>query len=187
MQRNMNFSVNALTVNEAAFSSTDSDMTTLSIGAGREYRLEKGAVVEVSGFAALSKTDIDPFVEAGANGLNLAVQGQSIDSLLVSAGATISKAFGKSWGVLIPQAGVRLSREMKDDGEAITAHFVSDPAAATFTFTTARRDSNFASLSAGLVAVYAGGTSAFLQYGSDVGIDDYKQSMLSLGVRTEFQ
>ena len=101
-------------------------------------------------------------------------------------GAQGSKAFSFKWGVLIPQINVNYIYEFIDDGEAINATFVSDPFNTQFVFTTEERDTSYFTTAIGIVTLLPGGFTAYLQNETYLQMDNYKQSVWSLGARMEF-
>lgn len=72
-------------------------------------------------------TNIDPFAESGAGGLNLAYDEQNYESGTGSAGLRISYAWKARWGVFIPHVRATYVREFENAIEVFGVRFASDP------------------------------------------------------------
>jgi uncharacterized protein YhjY with autotransporter beta-barrel domain len=186
LSRRIDFTVGSLTVNEVADSSTDGSQYGASVGTGYEWVLKGGALAQINATFRYNQAKSDTYNETSAGGYNLRVEGQSVDTMLGKLGAQGSKAFGFKWGVLIPQINVNYIYEFIDDGEDINATFVSDPFNTQFVFTTEKRDTSYFTTAIGVVTLLPGGFTAYLQYDTYLQMDNYKQSVWSLGARMEF-
>ena len=186
LERKLDFTVGGVTVNERAKGSTDGNHYGGSVGGGWELVSRTGFVSQIYANLRYFKTDIDAYTESSANGLNLNVDGQSIKSTTGKLGAQISKALSYSWGVLAPQANLNYLYEFNTDGQSINARFASDPLNTQFVFTTEPRDESYFTVSAGAVTLFPGGFTAYLQYEYYFELENYSQSVWSLGARMEF-
>ena len=176
----------ANTIDETANSSTDGNQYGVSVGGGYEWVFQDGAVSEISGGLHYRQTTIDAYSETGAGGLNLHLTEQNIDSLQFRLGTQLSKAASYSWGVLLPQINLNWVYEFMQDGEKIQARFVSDPTNTNFAFTTDDKDPSYFTIALGLVSVFPGGFTAYIQGESFLQLDNYSQRVWSLGARWEF-
>jgi len=84
------------------------------------------------------------------------------------------------------QRGLYNLRFRKSVGEDINATFVSDPFNTQFVFTTEKRDTSYFTTAIGVVTLLPGGFTAYLQNETYLQMDNYKQSVWSLGARMEF-
>lgn len=186
LTRNINYTANAVVTNTSARATTEGDSTGFSIGVGYQHGLPYGLDFDASATLRMASSDLDPYTESGAPGLNLAVQGQSIDSRSLSVGALVSKSFSQSWGIIQPQASILMIKELEKSGQNISAQFASDPFNTGFTYTTSNRDSSFFILGMGASAVFANDIQGFAQIETLVGYDDYEQILLTVGVRKDY-
>jgi uncharacterized protein YhjY with autotransporter beta-barrel domain len=186
LERNIDFSLGGTTFNETAKGNTDGNHYGASAGGGYELVTPTGIVSQLYGNFRYFKADIDQYTESSGHGLNLRVDGQSIESVVGKLGAQISKALSYSWGVLAPQANLNYLYEFNTDGQSIKASFVSDPLNTQFAFTTEPRDESYFTFAAGVVALFPGGFTAYLQYENYFELKNYSQSVWSLGARMEF-
>jgi uncharacterized protein with beta-barrel porin domain len=186
LTREIDFTLPGVTTDETATSSTDGNQYGLSVGGGYEWVFQDGAVSEVLGGLYYRQTKIDAYSETGAGGLNLRLNEQDIDSLQFRLGTQLSKAASFSWGVLLPQINLNWVYEFMQDGEKIQARFISDPTNTNFAFTTDDKDPSYFTIALGLVSVFPGGFTAFIQGESYLQLDNYSQRVWSLGARWEF-
>lgn len=186
LSRRIDFTVGTLTVNEIADSSTNGSQYGISVGSGYEWVFKGGALAQLNATFRYNQAKTDTYNETSAGGYNLRVEGQSVDTLLGKFGAQGSKAFSFKWGVLIPQINVDYIHEFIDDGEDINATFVSDPFNTQFVFTTEKRDTSYFTTAIGVVTLLPGGFTAYMQYETYLQMENYKQSVWSLGARMEF-
>ncbi len=184
--RRINYTVNNTATDETAKSSTDSDQTGLSVSASYEYLLKNGMSMEFLGLLNYSSSDIDGYTESNAGGLNLRVEGQTIDSLALSLSAQLQKSFSLARSVITPQATISLINELENDGQDVAASFVSDPAGARFAYRTPDRDGNYITIAVGAAMTYEGGAASFVQLETLQLLDDYDQFTITAGYRREF-
>lgn len=186
LTREIEFSLGGTPVDETASSETDGSQFGISLGGGYEWYVKNGAVAQLTGNLHYKQTTIAAYEETGANGLNLAIDEQTIDSLQTRLGAQLSKAASYSWGVVLPQVNLTWVYEFMQDGEKVQASFVSDPTDTNFAFTTDEKDPSYFIVSLGVVTVLPGGFTAFLQGERYLQIDNYEQKVWSMGARWEF-
>ncbi|WP_455203409.1 autotransporter outer membrane beta-barrel domain-containing protein, partial [Kaarinaea lacus] len=186
LTRRINFSIGGTPFDETAKSDTEGNQYGLSVGSGYEWYSGDGAVSLMTANLRYNKANIDEYTEKSGGGFNLNIHEQSFDSLILKLGGQISKAYSQSWGVILPQVNINYFHEFIEDGEQITASFVSDDTNTQFAFTTEERDNNYFSLAAGVVVVLPGGFTAYGQGEVYKAIENYKQSIWSLGARWEF-
>ncbi|VAW71861.1 hypothetical protein MNBD_GAMMA10-1296 [hydrothermal vent metagenome] len=134
---------------------------------------------------AYASADIDAFSESGAQGFNLSVAEQSIESTTSKIGIQINKSISTFFGVILPEFAASWTHEFQADGEEIIAAFTIDPSNA-FSFTTDERDSDFFIFSLATSLVLSHGVMGYIQYEKVFDIVDYDVSTLDIGVRIAF-
>jgi uncharacterized protein YhjY with autotransporter beta-barrel domain len=186
LTRKIDFALSSLSFNEIADSETDGSQFGASLGGGTEWVFNDGAASQLTAGVYYTRNTIDAYTETGANGLNLEINEQSIDSLRTHFGVQLSKSASYSWGVLIPQINLTWIYEFIKDGEKIQASFASDPTNTQFAFTTDKKDPSYYTASIGVVTVLPGGFSAYAQVERYLQIDSFSQRNWSIGARMEF-
>lgn len=171
---------------ETAQSSTDGNQFGISLGGGTEWMHKGGAVTQVMANLYYNRSKLDAYTETGANGLNLDINEQTIDSLQSHIGAQLSKSASYSWGVIIPQINFTWVYEFLQDGENMQASFAADPTNTQFAFTSDEKDPSYFMASLGAVTVLPGGFTAYVQVERYLQVDNYEQRIWSLGARMEF-
>jgi len=184
--RKMDFSVNGSAFSETAQSNPDGSGYSLSISSGYDHYFIGTGVSTVTDISfAYAQTDIDGFSESNAQGFNLIVGEQSIESLTSKLGLQVSKSVSTSFGVLLPEFSAAWKHEFKTDGEDIVAAFAIDPDN-TFRYTTDKRDSDYFVLGLAASMVLPNGIMGYIQYEKVLDIDNYNVDTLNLGARVEF-
>ncbi len=162
------------------------DQSFFALGGG--YDFTKGAsILTLFGRGSWIGVDIDPYSETNAPGMQLALAGQSIDSLLGSAGVEYFYNGSMSWGVLTPSIRLMYNHEFKDDLRLITASFVDDPQSLSFAIPTAETDRDFLTAGLSLTATLPKGISAYLTYDNDLSRDDLSLYVITAGFRLELK
>jgi outer membrane autotransporter protein len=167
-----------------ASSDTDSTQISYSVGGGTE--IIKGAVTYAP-FVRVQylRVKVDDFEETGAKGLNLSVSEQTITSTTSTLGLRVSKVKNTSFGVVIPQVHVQWIHEYQDKSRDITTIYVNDPRQNELLAVSDASDPDYFSLGAGLSAVFKGGTQAFVDIRSIVGMKDFSETAVTIGARFE--
>lgn len=144
--------------------------------------------------SALDPVTGQPF----GHGMELAVDEQSIESLISTVGATLAWNVGTGWGVLVPQLRANWHHEFEDDARAIVTRFAATPSnisvflpggdlsAINLTVFTNEPDRDYFDVGAGLQAVLAGGTQLFVLVESVVGLEEVSSFGGTAGVRFAF-
>lgn len=186
ISRRIDFTLNNTLYNETAISNPDGNGISFSVSSGYEHYFVGTGVSTVTDISlGYAKNDIDAFTEQAAQGFNLNVNEQSIESLTSKVGFQISKAVSTSFGVLLPEFSAAWKHEFNTDGEEVIAAFSIDPAN-TFSFTTDEKESDYFLISVATSVVLPHGVMAFIQYESLLGIDNYTKNTLNIGARIEF-
>jgi outer membrane autotransporter protein len=168
-----------------AESDTDSDEFAISVGGG--YSLGGGAFT-YGPFARLDyvAVDIDGYEESGAQGLNLKVEDQDIDSFQGVLGGEVSYSVSTGFGVLVPQARLGWVHEFADDDRRIKATYVNDPNQVQLVAETDAPDRDYGTLLLGLAGVFQGGAQAFVSYETVLGLRDVEEHLFTIGGRIDF-
>ncbi len=180
--RNVDYTVNSTTIRRGAKSDTDGTQLSFSLGTGYEFTNQRGFTSEIFGRVNYVTSEVDAYQEQGAAELNLAIDDQDFDSLVFVLGGQLSQVFNQRWGVLIPQA--RASWEHETEGAyTINGTFVNDPFNTGFDFESDEPDKDYFRLAVGTSAILANGISAFVEYETILGREEYSEQKLSLGAR----
>ena len=178
-------------VDETAIGETDGEQVSLALNAG--YEINRGAWnIDPQLNLYYISSDIDSFSEGGANGLELAFGEQTIESMTVSLGLQAAFAISTSKGVMVPHARAHFVHEVLNDRRTVNANFVHDPfanaannATPVVTISSDDPDRDYFNLSFGVSANFVNGITAFVDYETLLGLDDYAQNLVSFGVRSE--
>ena len=184
--RRIDFTLNGTAFSEVAKSSPDGKGYSFSVSSGYDHYFTGTGISSVTDISlGYAQTDIDGFIEKNAQGFNLIVAKQSIESLTSKVGIQISKSVSTSFGVLLPEFSAAWKHEFKADGEDIIAAFAIDPSTA-FSYTTDQRDSDYFVFALATSMVLPHGFMGYLQYEKVFDIDNYDASTLNIGARLEF-
>lgn len=185
LNRQIAFTLGGLTVNETAASKPKGSNLGLSLS-GAWQKAFGGTGLNLTGTLYLAQQTIDEFRENGGHGYALQVDAQKINTTRLNINAMLQHTFSTAAGVITPQLALTWLHEFNTDGQDITAHFLVDSNANTFTYNTQERDADYLQAAFGVPVMFADGFSAFLQYESVLGLKDFSQNTLTLGARLEF-
>ncbi|MGI9305069.1 MAG: autotransporter outer membrane beta-barrel domain-containing protein [Gammaproteobacteria bacterium] len=168
-----------------ATASTDSDQLGISVSGGIDLAPGK---VTIEPFARVEylTLDIDGYTESGAQGLDLAVNSQEVDSLVGTFGVNLANSYSRGFGIVVPHGRLEINHQFDDDSRNIVARYVNDPRNNEFVAKTDPGDENYLTLGLGASALFKGGTQAFLDYETLLGLEDITDHLLTLGIRHEF-
>lgn len=170
----------------------ETDATTVSLTAGMGKDFDVGSWT-MGPFArgSFTSASVDAYDESADSNLvgfgsTLHVDSLSIQSSTLSLGGQVSRAFGTSRAVLVPQLSLEFQFETQPDKGDVNAYFLADPEQNRLSVEGEERDTNYANLGIGTSAVFAGGRSAFAFFESRL-LDDYvSQYWIRAGFRWEF-
>ena len=94
-------------------------------------------------------------------------------------------AFSTGIGVLVPQVNAEYVHEFMDDQRAINVQLVQDVGGSSFSFKNDSPDRNYFNLGAGVVLQLPAGFSAFADFVTMVGNDQFDSYKGSIGIRIE--
>lgn len=172
-------------INREAKADYDGDQYSFSLGAGYDFH-RQAWTFGLFGRLNYIRANIDSYTEKGAEGLNLKVDDQTVESFTTALGGMVSYSISTNFGVLIPQLSFDWEHEYEDDGRLISSVFVNDPNRNAFEIPTDDPDRNYFHLSPGISAVLPGGFSAYVNYEVTLGHDDITENLVSGGIRYEF-
>ena len=167
-----------------ATSETDSTQTSISLGVGSEY--QSGAV----SFAPYVRAqyldvEVDGFTEEGADGLNLRVSDQTIESITSTAGFRISTVANTGFGVLVPQGRLEWIHEYSDDVREVETVYANDPRENVLLTVTDEPDRDYFSMGLGVSAVMKNGVQMFVDLRTLMGMSDFTDTQMTIGARLE--
>jgi outer membrane autotransporter protein len=87
--------------------------------------------------------------------------------------------------VLVPQFNLSWEHEFDDGAHQIKGSFVADRFQTRFAFDTDEPDRDYFGLGLGVSAIWPGGSTAFAQYQSTLGRDNFSDYNVALGLRVE--
>ncbi len=194
--RNINFTQNntlnntSTTVNQIASANYFGNQlfTELAFGMSNSYA---GINFETSLHLLYLKTNIDKFREtmsdpnSAGSGWAVSFNDNDSSSSRLKLGTQANYAWGRSWGVMLPQIGVYWNRELGENTEKISGSFVGDPNNTKFTLPSNESDANYFELKTGISAILPHGRMLFLSHQTFIAFDDYTASSFTAGFRLE--
>lgn len=167
--RNISYTESGNLIRRSAAGSTGGDTLSGGIGVGYDFIAGGFTISPTLGYFFVD-TNIDQFVESGAQGLDLAYDEQHYESSAGNAGLRITYAWKTSWGVVIPHVRGTYVREFEDETEVFGVRFAADPFAGSADPTppiivqTTEPDQSYFRLAAGLSAQFAYDISGYFEY-----------------------
>lgn len=172
-------------VNRTATGDTSGWQYTFNGGTGYDFQVA-GTTFTPYFRAEYLHLAINGYTESGANGLNLKVQSQTVESLLTILGGRVAYAFSTSFGVLVPQVHGEWRHESLNGARSIRAQFANDPFNQVFTVPTDSPDRDFFALGAGISSQFRKGMAAFLDFEAVVGLANVTSYNFTAGIRIGF-
>ncbi len=168
--------------NRTALGEADTEQLSFSFGGGIDLRSGNKTLAPYFRLNIMD-IEIDAFEETGAESLNLKVEEQSIQSSTSAIGFRVSSVSNTSFGVFVPQGHLEWVHEYSDSSRQITMIYVNDPRENKLVVETDDPDRDYFSLGLGASAVFKGGTQAFIDVKSILGLKDFTETAVTLGVR----
>ncbi len=204
--RNLNYTASGVTVNQSAIGEGSGDQLLLSLGVGKTY--SRGFDFDISARVNYLDATIDRFAEriqGGSSpgfGLALEIDKQEIKSVTSDINLQVSKAFSRSFGVLVPSASLSWIHEFEDGEDSLRARFLNDPFSIDFSQSGINAagggiptifevplddtDSNYGRVGLGLNALFPHGMTVFFNVNKTIGLDNIDQEYFTLGIRKNF-
>ncbi|MCK7593948.1 autotransporter outer membrane beta-barrel domain-containing protein [Pseudomarimonas salicorniae] len=167
---------------------SDTELLTASVSAGWDWQRGAASFGPRAAFE-YSRFGIDGFSERATDGSDafaVAIQEQTIRSLIARLGGSAQWAISTRWGVLLPQFDAAWVLQFEDEAESLRGRFVNDPAGTAFLLPGGAVDSRYGDAGLTLSWLRAGGTSGFVSYRRLFGLANTSQAYWSLGLRLEF-
>jgi|GEM_PF-707476 len=183
--------VDAATATQVAKSSPSADVWNFNIGAGYSFYRDAWSITPSLRLNYLQNA-VDSYSERMSNptavggSMALALDSQTFTSFTSDLGVQVARAISTSYGVWIPQLRIGWVHEFDNAQERVGARFVNDINNQPLFVLTQTPDRNYADLSLGVSAQFAGGRSAFLSYNTLLGYDEVTYNAINAGVRLEF-
>ena len=171
--------------NRTAFASPEGEQFSGSLAAGYNFHTGSftyGPYVRINYLNA----SIDGYSENGAQGLDLRVADQEVDSLESIVGAQFSYAFSQSFGIIVPHFRIEWHHEYFDNARAFSISYVNDPNNNTLNLQSERLDGDFFNIGVGVSADFQGGVQAFLDYETVLELKNVESHVFTAGLRMEF-
>ena len=179
-------------VSETFSADYDGDQTGFTFGTGYDFN-KNGWSFGPTLFVEYIDIKVDAYDEKlvnGSAGFELGwathIKKQAYESLIPSIGVQFSKAWSKSWGVIVPQGHIAWAKELKNDDTVISGYFLGDQGQVNFDLLTDALDGDFFKAGLGFSAMFPNNKSAFLMVDGDFGRDLLSVYYINAGFRWEF-
>ncbi len=172
-------------VNRTATGDTDGWEYTFAAGVGYNFRLGGSTLTPYVRVDFLHQ-DIDGYTEHGAEGLDLRIKTQHVESLLTVLGGSVAHAFSTPFAILVPHLRGEWRHEALNGQRAIRAQFANDPFNVVFSAPTDEPDRDYFALAAGVSSAFRKGVAAFFDYETVLGFRGVTNHSFTAGVRLEF-
>jgi uncharacterized protein YhjY with autotransporter beta-barrel domain len=165
----------------------DYDGTQYAFMLGAGYDLIHGAgILDLYGRLRYAQVSIDDYRESGASGLDLNIRSQEATSFKSILGINYTRSISTAKAVLVPQGWLEWAHEFEDGDDEVNGFFANDPNRIAFALATDQLDTDYFRLGLGLGAQFGKGRTAFASYEAAIGLNNYREQTVSLGVRLDF-
>ncbi|PCJ12342.1 MAG: hypothetical protein COB04_17895 [Gammaproteobacteria bacterium] len=168
-------------------SSTDAFQWGLSLNTSYSWNYNNGIELTALGKFTYINAEVDGYEEQGSTGFELIVDDQENQNASTDITIETRRAYGFSWGSLIPQISITWIHELDEEAAPVISSFAADPDASLIAFNTDEFDQDYFNF---LVGSYIGlprGLSGFAQLETILDLDDYTSTNFSIGIRTELK
>jgi outer membrane autotransporter protein len=172
-------------INRTAFATPEGEQFYGSLASGYNFHtgsLTYGPYIRMTYMNA----SIDSYKEHGAQGLDLRVADQEVDSLESVLGGQISYAFSQSFAVIVPHFRIEWHHEFFDSAREFSISYVNDPRNNTLTLESDRLDGDYFNIGVGVSADFKHGFQAFLDYETVLELKNVESHIFTAGLRMEF-
>ncbi|ESQ14733.1 MAG: hypothetical protein N838_10900 [Thiohalocapsa sp. PB-PSB1] len=183
--------VDAAVATQVAKSDPNADVWNFNIGAGYTLYRDEWSITPSLRLNYL-QNDVDSYRETMSNPLGvggsmaLAIDSQTFTSFTSDLGVQVARAISTESGVWVPQLRIGWVHEFENSQEEVGARFINDIDNQPFFVATQTPVRDYADLSVGVSAQFAGGRSAFISYNTLLGYNDVTYNAVNAGVRLEF-
>ena len=173
-------------INTAATAKPKGDQWSASIGVGANYPMGGATITPTARLGYLWVKNKAFTEDEPINGLGLAVDARTIESLQSALGAKLSGVMSTSSGVFGPYFSAQWIHEFKNDEPSIVSKYVNDPFNTSWAIPTAGPTRNYAILAIGSSATFPDNFSGFAQFSAAVGLQNENVYGAVLGIRKQF-
>jgi outer membrane lipase/esterase len=193
LNRRVEYVIDGEVSRQSASSDPDGNLFTLTLGGG--YDIVNGPVtITPQLHLQYLDNEVDGFTESYSDITQTGgAMSQTLDSVTYNSftsrlGVQLSRAFGYSGGVLLPQLRLAWIHEFDNDAQRIRSRFTNDINAPTnsFLIVTEEPDRDYFELGLALSAQFAEGRAAFIAYDTLLDLDRVSYNAIDAGVRMEF-
>ena len=176
----------ARAISTSATAKPKGDQWSASIGVGRSFDMAPITVTPTARLGYIWVKNKAFSEDEPNNGLGLAVDSRTIQSLQSSIGGKVSMTVNSSVGVFVPYATANWLHEFRNGTPSITSKYVADPLNTIFSIPTASPTRDYAVLGIGTSATLPNNLAGFAQFSGAVGLKNESNYGIVLGVRKQF-
>jgi len=142
--------------------------------------------LDLYGRLRYANVSLDDYRESGASGLDLNIRSQEATSFKSILGINYTRSISTAKAVLLPQGWLEWAHEFENGDDEVNGFFANDPNRIAFALATDQLDTDYFRLGLGLGAQFGKGRTAFASYEAAIGLNNYREQTVSLGVRLDF-
>jgi outer membrane autotransporter protein len=176
----------ATAINASATASPRGDQWSASIGVGRSFEMAPMTVTPTARLGYIHVRNKAFTENEPNNGLGLAVDSRTVESLQSALGGKLSMVVNSSAGVFGPYVTAQWMHEFKNDNPSIVSKYIADPLNTFFAIPTATPTRDYAVLAIGTSVTLPNNLSGFAQFSGAAGLKDETNYGIVLGVRKQF-
>jgi uncharacterized protein YhjY with autotransporter beta-barrel domain len=173
-------------INTSATAKPKGDQWSASLAVGRSWEAAPYTVTPSARLSYLWVRNKAFTEDEPKNGLGLAVDARTIQSVQSALGAKVSTTLNTSAGVFVPYLTGQWIHEFKNDNPSIVSKYFADPFGVSFAIPTESPDRDYAVVSLGSSATFPNNLSGFAQVSTVVGLRDISNYGIVLGLRKQF-
>jgi len=155
------------------------------LGAGYDL-IQDAGILDLYGRLRYANVSLDDYRESGASGLDLNIRSQEATSFKSILGINYTRSISTAKAVLLPQGWLEWAHEFENGDDEVNGFFANDPNRIAFALATDQLDTDYFRLGLGLGAQFGKGRTAFASYEAAIGLNNYREQTVSLGVRLDF-
>ncbi len=182
-----NTAISSQNLSRKAKGDTESDQYSASLALGYNLDLQG---FDLNPYAQVSYTrlEIENYSERGAQGLNLNIESQNVESLESVLGGRLAYAWSHTFGVILPQLRAEWHHEFKENSRTLKTSYVND-INNTQNILRVRNDNpdrDFAVVGVGVSGVFRGGLQVFTAFETLLAQEDTSSHKFTAGFRLAF-
>jgi outer membrane autotransporter protein len=176
----------ATAISASATAKPNGDQWSASIGAGRSFDMAPVTITPTARLGYIWVKNKAFTEDEPNNGLGLAVDSRTIQSLQSSIGAKVSTTVNSSVGVFVPYVTANWLHEFKNDTPSVVSKYIADPLNTIFAIPTASPTRDYAVVAVGTSATLPNNLAGFAQLSGAIGLKNESNYGIVLGVRKQF-